>query len=652
MRATQTSVGSTDCDGFDGFATSPVDIVSTVASTTPSPFRSISISKRTSAGLTHSAQVAIPNQTVAPESTRPSGSELAAPTKARSATARALPSGFDRGLSAWSSNAETVERASTGGSGPDFRPLPTSGIVKLPPPAGAPIAREAARIADWPRTTTCRGTRSVPAGAPESVTNPLASVIQARFESDTKLGWRSASVGSGAFVTAAGSARTTLTSNVAEPPGGTVIGAPGTSTRTPGIAAGVAHPGVSVAGAEPLFWMRRRRVTLVGAAPWRNAERLTTEGRSSSKAITSVARARAGSTRPAPTRAGPYCGAEPAGGRRLTSKPAVFITAAFSSAGVQPGRCFRRRAITPVRCGAAIEVPDIDSARFPAFTSGPPTPAMIPVAAEVIDTPGAATSGFGPAAVPSNRGPREEKDPRVSEPEKSATVTPSASDALRRFPSESATRTAGIVTAPATAGSATAIPRTPSSLFAMTTPIAPASCARFTFPSNEQSPRSMRAIFPASSAPFVTVLQTRAGSAAASGPIVPFAAGGFPKTAVPAGSRPAREPGPRTSTKEAVTPASTEAATEIAESAAAGLPVTKYVSPALPAEQTTTIPAREAFSAAIAVESSFDPNSLPSERFSTSSRSEKSPSSFGSIAQSIACVVSPVEPEHPKTRSA
>ncbi len=76
------------------------------------------------------------------------------------------------------------------------------------------------------------------------------------------------------------------------------------------------------------------------------------------------------------------------------------------------------------------------------------------------------------------------------------------------------------------------------------------------------------------------------------------------------------------------------------------------MSPLFPAEQTTTTPARAALSEAIALESVLSPNSEPSDMLTTSSLSEKSPSLFGSIAHSSACVTRPLDPEQPKTRSA
>ena len=313
VSATWTSVGSGVDPGVAGSSTSPVWSVRTFASAIPSPLRSTSISNETSDGLIHSPQVAIPNQTVAAEEKPVAGIELAAPTNARSAAARvAVVPGFF-GLSRWSSKAETVETTSTGGAVPVLRPVPASGIVNAPPAAGAARAREAAFAPDCPRATTWSGTRRVPAGAPASVTTPPASAIQKRFERGANDACASSRLGGGACVTAVGSARTTFTSNVALPPAGTVRGAAGTSTRTPGSDSAAANPGVSVTDSAPLFTTRTRRVTVAGAVPSRKAARLTSSGRSSLKATTCVATARAGSVRPAPTRAGPWTGSEPPG---------------------------------------------------------------------------------------------------------------------------------------------------------------------------------------------------------------------------------------------------------------------------------------------------------------------------------------------------
>ena len=76
------------------------------------------------------------------------------------------------------------------------------------------------------------------------------------------------------------------------------------------------------------------------------------------------------------------------------------------------------------------------------------------------------------------------------------------------------------------------------------------------------------------------------------------------------------------------------------------------MSPLLPAEATTITPARAALSEASALTSFGLPNAEPSDMLITSSRSEKSLSPFGSIAQSIACAVRAVLPPQPKTRSA
>src|SRR6266540_661055 len=67
---------------------------------------------------------------------------------------------------------------------------------------------------------------------------------------------------------------------------------------------------------------------------------------------------------------------------------------------------------------------------------------------------------------------------------------------------------------------------------------------------------------------------------------------------------------------------------------------------------TTTTPSAAALSLAAAEASSGVPLATPSDMLSTSRWSEGSPSSFGSVAQSIACVVSVLLPAHPNTRSA
>src|ERR1700716_1568428 len=80
----------------------------------------------------------------------------------------------------------------------------------------------------------------------------------------------------------------------------------------------------------------------------------TAPGSSAFSANTWLLSAAAASTRPAPTRCGPYTTPFAA---VLTSASAVFITAALTSSGVQPGCACSTRAAMPVVCGVAMDVP-------------------------------------------------------------------------------------------------------------------------------------------------------------------------------------------------------------------------------------------------------------------------------------------------------
>ena len=84
------------------------------------------------------------------------------------------------------------------------------------------------------------------------------------------------------------------------------------------------------------------------------------------------------------------------------------------------------------------------------------------------------------------------------------------------------------------------------------------------------------------------------------------------------------------------------AATDRTRSPAAGEPVMYPAGPALPDEETTTVPAAAALSAATVVGSSARPKSVPSERLMTFAPSL--------TARSIAAAITSVDPTQPKTR--
>ena len=86
------------------------------------------------------------------------------------------------------------------------------------------------------------------------------------------------------------------------------------------------------------------------------------------------------------------------------------------------------------------------------------------------------------------------------------------------------------------------------------------------------------------------------------------------------------------------------AATEIAPSALAGLPVMYAFGPSLPADATTMTPAFAALVAAAALGSSAPPNGEPSDMLMTCMPL--------STAHSIASTVRSVEPSQPNTRTA
>src|SRR2546427_8643406 len=75
------------------------------------------------------------------------------------------------------------------------------------------------------------------------------------------------------------------------------------------------------------------------------------------------------------------------------------------------------------------------------------------------------------------------------------------------------------------------------------------------------------------------------------------------------------------------------------------------MSPPLPAAATTTTPCCESWLDSTESPSCDEPKSEPSDMLTTSSRSDGSPSPFGSSAQSSAAPTSWVEPAQPKTRS-
>ena len=87
----------------------------------------------------------------------------------------------------------------------------------------------------------------------------------------------------------------------------------------------------------------------------------TRPGDSASVAITGVSMARLGFTRPAPVRVSGY--GAPYSSRVCT---AVFINAALTIVGVQPGCRSSSNAAAPATCGDAIDVPVICSTPLPA----------------------------------------------------------------------------------------------------------------------------------------------------------------------------------------------------------------------------------------------------------------------------------------------
>src|SRR6266478_4593837 len=114
---------------------------------------------------------------------------------------------------------------------------------------------------------------------------------------------------------------------------------------------------------------------------------------------------------------------------------------------------------------------------------------------------------------------------------------PSNNCALTATPSACEMRTDGIVMV----GSAPPNPAgAPGALSAMITANAPAFCAFFTFTTKVQTPRSIRAIFPATAG--VTAAQPRLGSYTKS-LVIPGLESGEPKPAVPIGFDPAIDVG-------------------------------------------------------------------------------------------------------------
>src|SRR5690606_39224420 len=88
------------------------------------------------------------------------------------------------------------------------------------------------------------------------------------------------------------------------------------------------------------------------------------------------------STRPEPTRSGPYAGPVPLSPAN-TSCVAVFMTAALICCGVHVGCVCATSAAMPATCGEDIEVPEYVTRSSP-----------VPEAAELMSVPGAATSGL------------------------------------------------------------------------------------------------------------------------------------------------------------------------------------------------------------------------------------------------------------------
>jgi len=77
------------------------------------------------------------------------------------------------------------------------------------------------------------------------------------------------------------------------------------------------------------------------------------------------------------------------------------MIAALTCSFVQPGCACLINAATPATCGAAIEVPPIETPKFP-----------LPISAAKMATPGAVISGFSLESNP--RGPRDENVAIVS----------------------------------------------------------------------------------------------------------------------------------------------------------------------------------------------------------------------------------------------
>ncbi len=201
----------------------------------------------------------------------------------------------------------------------------------------------------------------------------------------------------------------------------------------------------------------------------------------------------------------------------------------------------------PAMWGLAIEVPLRMSDWLPAMmpvAAGLMQPVVVvplqvlPVCAEVMETPGAVMSGFRAYGV-SRRGPREEKLARVSAAVNRVTLRPGML-ALKVLPSAKVTITEGMVIV---ASTPPMLPKAPAAELAMITATAPAFCAFLTLTTKPQVPRSIRAMLPAIAAALVSGEQPSVveGPAASAGsrpittlPVRPAGGGGPPKAAVPA----------------------------------------------------------------------------------------------------------------------
>src|SRR5436190_720125 len=259
------------------------------------------------------------------------------------------------------------------------------------------------------------------------------------------------------------------------------------------------------------------------------------------------------------------------------------------------GWAWRVSAATPATCGEDIDVPESAAPAFP-----------VPIAVEMMLTPGAVTSGLRPLSPV--RAPPELKLANPVKPgfvmDAAATVVAVPSAAARSFaPSDVAvvagplTPRNGIVTAKGTPSSGLAVigPSNggkPAALFTITTTAAPACWPKMAFATRAQTPRFTTAIVLGGRGP------PKSATLQPSDRVVPsaFLITLTLKVDEPDNAKPlALIAGIVVPVKVSVAPGKfgygSFAATEMAPSAVAGEPVIYGLKPLLPAEATTTTPA-------------------------------------------------------------